>query len=124
LIFLAAALGFADETSFRRVWVPNLKGQQIKAVLTFSDQDQAIEIHPAKGAAVSVPYTQIDKCKYEYTEALMGDKNYWLEIDYHDQDAHKVLLVLMDKRDYLHILDAVKAHTGSDAEIVGNAQKR
>jgi hypothetical protein len=30
----------------------------------------------------------------------------------------------MDKHNYLRILDALKAHTGIDAEILGNADKR
>ena len=124
VIVVVAALGFAEETSFRRVHVPNLKGKQIKAVLTFSDRDKAIEVHPVKGAAVTIPYGQIDKCDYEYTNAAMGDKNHWLEIDYRDQDARRVFLLLMDKREYLHILDALKAHTGIDAEVLGNAKKR
>jgi len=124
LVVLVATLGFAEETSFRRVWVPNLKGKQIRAVLTFSDKDKSIEVRPAKGVAVTIPYGQIDKCDYEYTSALMGQKNHWLEIDYHDQGAHKVLLVLMDQKEYLRILDALKAHTGIDAEILGNAKKR
>ena len=93
-------------------------------MLTFSDQAKAIEVHPAKSTAISIPYGQIDKCDYEYTNALMGDRNYWLKVDYHDQDAHKVLLLLMDKRNYIQILEALKAHTGIDAEIVGNAKKR
>jgi hypothetical protein len=29
----------------------------------------------------------------------------------------------MEKRDYIRILDAVKAHTGKDPEILGNANK-
>jgi len=124
LILLAAALGFADETSFRHVKVPNLQGKQIKAVLTFSDNDKAVEVRPAKGDPVNISYSQIDKCSYEYTNALMGDKNYWLKVDYHDQDAHKVLVLLMTKNNYIRILDALKAHTGIDAEIVGNAKKR
>ena len=124
ITFILATLGIAEETSFRRVWVPNLKGKQIRAVLTFSDKDKSIEVHPAKGTAVSVPYSQIDKCVYEYTSALMGQKNHWLEIDYRDQEAHRVLLVLMDQKEYLRILDAVKTHTGIDAEILGNAKKR
>jgi hypothetical protein len=121
---MVAALGFAEETSFRRVKVPNLNGKQIKAVLTFSDNDKAVEVRPAKGAAVTIPYSQIDKCNYEYTNALMGEKSLWLEIDYHEQDAHKVLVLLMDKHNYIRILDALKSHTGIDAEIVGNAKKR
>jgi hypothetical protein len=124
VILMVAALGFAEETSFRRVKVPNLNGKQIKAVLTFSDNDKAVEVRPVKGAPVTIPYSQIDKCNYEYTNALMGEKSLWLEIDYHEQDAHKVLVLLMDKHNYIRILDALKSHTGIDAEIVGNAKKR
>lgn len=124
LIVLTTTLGFADETSFRRIKVPNQKGKQIKAVLTFSDHDKSIEVRPAKGVAVTIPYSQIDKCNYEYTEALMGAKNHWLEIDYRDQDAHKVLVLLMEQKEYLRILDALKAHTGIEAAVLGNAHKR
>jgi len=124
LVLIVAALGFADETSFRHVKVPNLQGKQIKAVLTFSDNDKAVEVRPAKGDPVNISYSQIDKCSYEYTNALMGDKNYWLKVEYHDQDAHKVLVLLMTKNNYIRILDALKTHTGIDAEIVGNAKKR
>jgi hypothetical protein len=124
LTLVVATLGLADETSFHHVFMSTAKGKQIKAVLTFSDQAKAIEVHPAKAEAISIPYGQIDKCDYEYTDALMGERNYWLKIDYHDQDAHKVLLLLMDKRNYIQILDALKTHTGIDAEIVGNAKKR
>ena len=124
LILITASFGAAEETSFRKVKVPDLKGRQIKAVLTFSDKDKAIEVHPAKGAPVTVPYNQIDKCDYQYTNALMGEKNHWLEIAYRDQEEHKVLLLLMDQKEYLRILDALKAHTGMDAEILGNAKKR
>jgi hypothetical protein len=128
LIFAIATLGFADDASFRHVRVPNLKGQHVKAVLIFSDGDKAVEVHPRKGPAVNIPYGQIDKVSYEYTTeltiGLTEAKNHWLKIDYHDQDAPKVALVLMDKHDYLHILDALKKHTGIDAEILGNADKR
>lgn len=124
LILAVASLGLAEETSFRSIKVANQKGKQIKAVLTFSDNDKAVEVRPAKADPVIVPYSQIDKCTYEYTNALMGDKNLWLEIDYHDGDARKVLILLMDKHNYLRILDALKTHTGIDAEILGNARKR
>jgi len=124
MIVVTAGLGIAEETSFRKVKVPDLNGKQIKAVLTFSDKDKAIEVRPAKGAAVTIPYNQIDKCDYEYTNALMGEKNHWLEIAYHDQDAHKVLLLLMEQKEYLRILDALKAHTGIEAESLVNAKKR
>ena len=121
---MLAALGFAEETSFRRVQVPNLKGKQIKAVLIFSDRDKAIEVHPAKGAAVTIPYGKIDKCDYEFTLGVMGDKSHWLKISFHDQDAPKEFVLLMDGREYLRILDALKSHTGIEAQVLGNANKR
>jgi hypothetical protein len=124
VIVVVAALGFAEETSFRRVRVPNLKGQQIKAILIFSDRDRAIEVHPTKGAAVTIPYGQIDKCDYEFTLGVMGDKSHWLKIEYHDQDAPKEFVLLMDGREYLRILDALKSHTGIEAQVLGNANKR
>jgi hypothetical protein len=121
-------LGLAEETSFRAVRVPNLKGKHIKAVLTFSDDHKAVEVRPAKGDAVNIPYGQIDKCSYEYTSeltiGLTEAKNHWLEIDYHEQDAHKVFVLLMDKHNYVRILDELKTHTGIDAEVLGNADKR
>jgi len=124
LILLAATLGFAGETSFSHVWVPNLKGKHVKAVLTFSDKNKAFEVRPVKGDPVTIPYSQIDKCDYEYTLALMDEKEHWLEIHYHEQDAPKVFVLLMDSHNYLRILDALKTHTGIDAEVLGNARKR
>jgi hypothetical protein len=144
-IFLLANLGLAEETSFKRIKVPDLKGHQTKAALTFSDNDQAIEVRPVKGEAVSIPYAQIDRFSYEFTKKhrikqgaivmlasitagaivmMTRSRSHWLEIDYRDQDLPKACVVRMDKHDYLHILDAVKAHTGKDAEILGNANKR
>ena len=124
LIPLAVALGFADETSFSHVRVPTLKGKHVKAVLTFSDKDKAVEVRPAKGDPVTIPYGQIDKCAYEYSIGLMDEKDYWLEIHYHDQEKPKVFVLLMDNHNYLRILDSLKAHTGIDAEVLGNAKKR
>jgi hypothetical protein len=143
-LLLAASLGFADETSFTRIRVPDQNGRQAKAVLTFSDQDKAVEVHPVKRAAVTIPYSEIDKWSYEFTNRhrinegtiatapigvgavvmLTKSKSHWLQIDYHDEVARKTFVLRMDKRDYLKILDAVKAHTGMDAEILGNAKKR
>ena len=36
----------------------------------------------------------------------------------------KVYVLRMDKKNYIRILDAIKAHTGQDAEVLGNAKKR
>jgi hypothetical protein len=137
-------LGLAEETSFQRVKVPDTQGRQIRAVLTFSDNDKAVEVRPLKGEVVSIPYAQIDKFSYEYTRnhrindtsmvmapigvgvvmMMTKAKNHWLEIDYRDQDVPKTYVVRMDKQNYLRILDAVKSHTGKDAEVLGNADKR
>ena len=144
LTVVSAHCAFADDATFRRVQVPDRKGRQIKAVLIFSDSDKAVEVRPLKGDAVSIPYAQIDKCSYEYTKKhrinettiatapivigavfmLTRYKSHWLEVDYHDQDLPHAYVLRMHKRDYVHILEAVKTHVGIDAEILGNADKR
>ena len=142
-ILLAVTAGVAQETSFSRVAVPDARGRQTKAVLTFSDDHKAVEVRPAKGASLSIPFGEIDKFSYEYTKRhrineesvftapvggaivmLTKAKSHWLEIDYHEGDMPKSFVLRMDKHEYLRILDAVKAHTGRDAEILGNADKR
>lgn len=144
LISLFATLALADETSFQRVNVPDPKGRAVKAVLTFSDNHKAIEIQPIKGSSVSIPYSVIDKFEYAYTKRhrvsegtvatapfgigaaamLTKSKIHWLEIHFRQEDIPKTYVLRMDKHDYLRILDAVKAHTGKDAEVLGNADKR
>lgn len=136
--------GFADETSFQRIHVPDSKGRPVKAVLTFSDQSKAVEIQPVKGASLTIPYQNIDKFVYEYTKrhrvneatiitapigvgaaAMMTkERNHWLEIDYRKEGIPETYVLRMDKHDYLRILEAAKKHTGMDAEVVGNADKR
>ena len=143
-IFCLVSLGLADDDSFNRIDVPDSKGRQIKAVLTFSDDDKAVEVKPEKGDTVSIPYAEIYKFSYEYIKRhrvneesifaaavgvgaivmLTHSKSHWLEIDYRVGDVPKSFVLRMDKRDYIHILDAVKAHTGMDAEVLGNANKR
>jgi hypothetical protein len=143
VIFLVSTLGIAEETSFSRVAAPDSKGET-KAVLTFSDDHKAVEVHPAKGPVVTIPYSEIDKFSYEYTKKhrineesiftapvgvgaivmLTRAKSHWLEIHYHESNVPKSFVLRMDKHDYIRILDAVKAHTGKDAEVLGNADKR
>jgi len=137
-------LDLAEETSFSRVAAPDSKGRLSKALLTFSDDHKAIEVHPVRGPAVSIPYDEIYKCSYQYTKKhrvneesiftapvgvgaivmLTKSKSHWLEIDYREGDVPKSFFLRMDKHEYLRILDAVKAHTGKDAEVLGNADKR
>jgi hypothetical protein len=143
LVLLACTLGVAEETSFNRVTAPDSKGKLSKAVLTFSDERKAVEVLPGKGALVSIPYSEIDKFSYEYTKKhrineesiltapvggaifmLTKSKSHWLQIHYHEGDVPRSYVVRMDKHEYIRILDAVKAHTGKDAEVLGNADKR
>jgi hypothetical protein len=140
----AISLSFASDVTFPRVKVPDSKGREVNATLTFSDHDKAIVIRPVKGDPFSIPYSEIDRCAYEYTKhhrineksiataplgigavmMLTKSKSHWLEIDYQDQNMRKVYVLHMDKHDYLRILDALEAHTGKSAEILGNADKR
>lgn len=144
LISFFATLGFADETSFQRIKVPDPKGRAVNAVLTFSDSHKAIEIQPVKGGGVSIPYAEIDKFEYAYTKRhrvsegtvatapfgigavamLTKSRSHWLEIHFREEDIPKTYVLRMDKHDYIRILDAVKAHTGKDPEVLGNADKR
>jgi hypothetical protein len=144
ILSLGCCSAAADE-SFSRIKVPDSKGKPIDATLIFSDQATAVQIRPVNGNNLAIPYTRIYKFSYEYTKRhrisertlatapfgigafvmLTKSKNHWLEIDYdNDQDIRKAYVLRMDKHDYLRILEAVKAHTGKDAEILGNANKR
>src|SRR5581483_5985094 len=130
---LIPCLAAADE-SFSRVKVPDANGKPVAAVLTFSDHTKAVEIRPSKGNGLTIPYSQIAKFSYEYTKRhrvgqgtlmmLTKGRSHWLEIDYDEQSLRKAYVLRMDKHDYLRILEAIKAHTGKDAEILGNANKR
>ena len=146
LILAIANLTFAEETSFSNVKVPHESGKQTKAVLTFSDTQKAILVRPVKGDPLTVPYGEIDKCSYQFSRKhriktgfvvmaigaipigfvimLTRSKLHWLELDYHEQDTRKNLVLRMDKRNYPQILDAFKAHTGIEPEVLGNVDKR
>ena len=122
-VLLSLNCGFASDVSFNRIKVPTPSGKRVKSVLTFSDTDQAIEVNPVKkGDRFKIPYAEISKFSYEYT---MGPtRNYWLEIHYTHDQIPKTLVLHLDRRNYLRILDAIKSHTGKDAEVLGNAAKR
>jgi hypothetical protein len=143
-ILLTVPIGvIAAQTSFSRVAALDSKGKLTKAVLTFSDDHKAVEIQSAKSPTLSIPYSEIDKLTYEYTKKhrineesvltapvggaivmLTKAKSHWLKIDYHESNLPKSFVLRMDKHEYLRILDAVKAHTGRDTEVLGNADKR
>lgn len=124
--------------------VPDAKGRQINATLTFSDSRQMVEIHPEKDKGLNIPYAAIEKFSYEFTKhhrinektiatapigiggvmMLTKARTHWLEIDYRQQEITKAYVIHMDKKNYIRILDAIKTHTGKDPEILGNANKR
>jgi len=142
--FLLVSFSHAEETSFPGVQIPNANGRRSTAVLTFSDKNKAIEVRPLKGPEVTIPYNEITQCSYQYTKKhrvstgtialaatgvgavvlLTKSRIHWLEIDYREQNLPKVFVIRMDKHQYLRILDALKAHTGIDAQVLGNADKR
>jgi hypothetical protein len=144
VLILACSVCFAEETSFQHIKVPDPNGKQIQAVLLFSDTNHTVQVTPVKGSAVKIPYSAIDKFSYEFTKQhrvnegtiltapigvgaiamLTKSKNHWLEIDYQSGEIMKAYVLRMDKKNYIRILDAIKAHTGKDAEILGNASKR
>ena len=141
---VAVNLCFAADVSFHRVKVPDAKGRQNSAVLTFSDTDKAVEVRPLKGDTTTIPYSAIAQCSYEFTRKhrvnggtiatspvgvgavmmLTKSKSHWLEIDYNEQGVAKAFVLRMDKREYLQILEALKAHTGIDAQVLGNAANK
>jgi len=127
LLLLAGSLAVAQSNSFR-VKLPNEKGKEVKATLTFNDQAKDVEVRPAKRSPITIPYNAIEKASYEFTSKrkleLAPEKAHWLEIDYRDGDSRKTLVVQMRKHDAVPIQDALKAHTGIDAEVLGNADKR
>lgn len=140
----AISLGHAEDESFQHIKVPDSKGKEVNATLTFSDRHKAVEIRPVKGNAVTIPYSEIDRCAYEYTKQhritegsvaavpiglgavlmLTKSKSHWLEIDYEEQNIRKAYVLRMDKHDYLRILQAFEDHTGKNPEVLGNADKR
>ena len=144
MLLFAICTSFGEETTFRRIKAPDSNGKPVNATLTFSDEHRAIEVRPAKGNAVAIPYSEIDNVSYEYTKKhrvtqgslmtapagvgavkmLAKSKIHWLEIHYIEDNIRKTYLVRMDKHNYLPILEALKKHTGKDAEVLGNADKR
>lgn len=126
MILLASGVALA-QNSFH-VRVPDDNGKEAKAVLTFNDNHKILQVNPAKRESIAIPYENIDKASYEYTNertiAMTHEKAHWLEIEYHNGDVHKKLLLRMDGHDAPRIQVAFKSHTGIEPEILGNADKR
>lgn len=124
VLLIALNYAVASDVSFNRIKVPNANGKRIKSVLTFSDTDHAVEVRPLKGKGnpVTIPYAEISKFSYEFT--MQTSKTHWLDIHYTHDQIPKTLVLHMDRHNYLRILDAIKTHTGQDAEVLGNAEKR
>lgn len=137
-------LSFAEETAFN-VKLADAKGKQAEARLIFSDQNKNVTVQVADRDFVTVPYDQLDRFSYEYTKKhritegavvmvaslgagaivmLTKSKSHWLYIDYHEQSVPKSVVLRMDKNDYKKILEAVKAHTGKEVEMTGDAKDK
>ena len=137
-------LSLADQTSFN-VKLADAKGKQADARLAFSDDNKNLTVHVADRDLVTVPYDQLDKFSYEYTKKhritqgavvmiaslgagaivmLTKSKSHWLYIDYHEQSIPKSVVLRMDKGDYKKIFEAVKAHTGKEVEMLGDANDK
>ena len=141
---LFASLAIADETAFN-VKLADAKGKQADARLVFSDDSKNIAVRVADHEFVAVSYDQLDKFSYEYTKKhritqgaivmvaslgagaivmLTKSKSHWLYIDYHEQSIPKSVVLRMDKGDYKRVFDAVKAHTGKEVEMLGDAKDK
>jgi hypothetical protein len=140
LVILLTGLATAEEDTFRHVQVPSAQGELKNGILTFSDINHQLVVRTSDGRLLTVSYGQIDKISYEYTKkhrfkqgasiallspgtgiivAFTKSKNHWLEIDFHDDKSIRALVLKLDKRDYKHVCDATKAHTGKDVLIAG-----
>lgn len=143
-VLVMGNLGFADQASFN-VKLADAKGKQADARLAFSDDSKNLSVHVADRDLVTVPYDQLDKFSYEYTKKhritqgavvmiaslgagaivmLTKSKSHWLYIDYHEQSIPKSVVLRMDKGDYKKIFEAVKAHTGKEVEMLGDANDK
>lgn len=139
-----SSVSLADDTAFN-VKLADAKGKQADARLTFGDDNKNLAVRVSDRDVVSVPYDQLDKFSYEYTKKhritqgaivmvaslgagaivmLTKSKSHWLYIDYREQNIPKSVVLRMDKHDYKKIFDAVKAHTGKEVELLGDANDK
>ena len=142
-IFTFINLSLAEETSFQNLKLADAKGKQTDATLLFSDSNKNLTVRVADRDFVTIPYDQLDKFSYEYTKKhrvtqgaivmiasvgagaivmLTKSKSHWLYVDYHEQSAPKTVVLRMDKKDYNHIFDSVKTHTGKEVQMLGEAK--
>jgi len=143
LLTLAVSnLSLADESAFD-VKLADQKGTQTNAKLIFSDNNKNVVVRVADHDVTTIPYDQVDKFSYEYTKKhritqgaivmvasigvgavvmLTKSKSHWLYIDFHQQSAPATVVLRLDKKDYMTILDSVKTHTGKDVEMLGEVK--
>jgi hypothetical protein len=142
-VLVAINLCMAEETAFSGVKLADAKGKQADARLIFSDSNKNLVVRVADHDFVTVPYDQLDKFSYEYTKKhrvtqgaivmvaslgagaivmLTKSKSHWLYIDFHEQNVPKSVVLRLDKHEYQHIFEAVKAHTGKEVEFFGDAK--
>ena len=123
------------------VKLADAKGKQADANLIFSDNSKKVIVRVADRDFVTIPYDQLDKVSYEYTKKhrvtqgaivmvaslgagaivmLTKSKSHWLYIDYHEQNAPKIVVLRMDKHEYKNIIAAVTTHTGKEVQFLGD----
>ena len=140
LILALVNVGVADETTFRDVRLANAHGALINASLAFNDESKTVVVQDTNGQIVTIPYAQIDALSYEYTKqhrlkqglfvgmlspgtgiiiALTKSRSHWLDIDFHEQDAPRSVVLRLDKRTYHEVCEAAKIHTGKVVSDLG-----
>jgi hypothetical protein len=144
LLLTANSFGYADTVSFNTCKLADVKGKQADATLTFKDESEDLLIRVSGRDLVTIPYNDLDKVSYEYTKKhritegalvmvaslgagaivmLTKSKSHWLYIDYREQNTAKTVVLRLDKKDYKKILEAVKAHTGKDVQMLSQGSK-
>ena len=143
VLFVVCCVGYSEDLSFEHCKLADAKGAQAKATLTFSDSTKDIAIQAAGHESISIPYANLDKISYEYTKKhritkgaillaitpfgagglvmLTKSKSNWLNIDFHDQDGKKTVVLKLEKKDLTQIFDAFKTHTGREVTSLGDA---
>ena len=140
LLFWFTTLVAGQEISFKDIQFPAADGSLTKAKLTFDDVGKQVMVRVSDGRVFNVAYRQIDKIGYEYSKkhrikngaevavlspgtgailAFTKSRNHWLEIDFHDQNSSKVLILKLSKHDYQQVCEAAKSHSGQEVKQIG-----
>lgn len=145
VLFVLRNVAYSEDMSFEHCRLTDAKGAQAKATLVFRDSFKDVAIQAAARESISIPYENLDKITYDYSKKhritkgaillavtpfgagglvmLTKSKSNWLNIDFHDQDGKKTVVLKLEKRDLERIFDAFKTHTGKEVVRLGEAGK-